>query len=56
MQVEVAKLIEKAGASAIAVHGRTRSQMYEGHAIGQLLKRLKKQFLFLLLEMVILEV
>lgn len=26
--VEVAKLIEKAGASAIAVHGRTRSQMY----------------------------
>ena len=30
--VEVAKLIEKAGASAIAVHGRTRSQMYEGKA------------------------
>ena len=28
--VEVAKLIEKAGASAIAIHGRTRSQMYEG--------------------------
>lgn len=30
--VEIAKLIEKAGASAIAVHGRTRSQMYEGKA------------------------
>ena len=30
--VEVAKLIEKAGASAIAVHGRTRAQMYSGHA------------------------
>lgn len=30
--VEVARLIEKAGASAIAVHGRTRSQMYEGKA------------------------
>lgn len=30
--VEVAKLIEKAGASAIAIHGRTRSQMYEGKA------------------------
>lgn len=30
--VEIAKLIEKAGASAIAVHGRTRSQMYEGQA------------------------
>ena len=30
--VEIAKLIEKAGASAIAIHGRTRSQMYEGKA------------------------
>lgn len=30
--VEIAKLIEKAGASAIAIHGRTRSQMYEGLA------------------------
>ena len=30
--VEVAQLIEKAGASAIAIHGRTRSQMYEGHS------------------------
>ena len=30
--LEVAKLIEKAGASAIAIHGRTRSQMYEGKA------------------------
>lgn len=30
--VENAKMIEKAGASAIAVHGRTRAQMYSGHA------------------------
>ena len=30
--VENAKMIEKAGACAIAVHGRTRSQMYSGHA------------------------
>ena len=30
--VENAKLIEKAGASAIAVHGRTRAQMYSGEA------------------------
>ena len=30
--VEVAKLIEKAGASAITVHGRTRSQFYSGSA------------------------
>lgn len=30
--VENAKMIEKAGACAIAVHGRTRAQMYSGHA------------------------
>lgn len=30
--VENAKMIEKAGACAIAVHGRTRTQMYSGHA------------------------
>lgn len=30
--VENAKIIEKAGACAIAVHGRTRAQMYSGHA------------------------
>lgn len=29
---ENAKMIEKAGACAIAVHGRTRTQMYSGHA------------------------
>lgn len=30
--VEVAKILEQAGASAIAVHGRTRVQMYAGRA------------------------
>lgn len=30
--VEFAKLMEKAGASAIAIHGRTRSQMYAGES------------------------
>ena len=40
--VEVAKLIEKAGASAIAVHGRTRSQMYEGHADWSIIKAVKE--------------
>ena len=30
--VEFAKFIEQAGASAIAVHGRTRAQMYSGRA------------------------
>ena len=30
--VKIAKMIERAGASAIAVHGRTRAQMYSGKA------------------------
>lgn len=40
--VEIAKLIEKAGASAIAVHGRTRSQMYEGQADWSYIKQVKE--------------
>lgn len=40
--VEVAKLIEKAGASAIAIHGRTRSQMYEGKADWDIIGDVKK--------------
>lgn len=30
--VELAKMLEQAGVSAIAVHGRTRAQMYSGQA------------------------
>ena len=30
--VENALAAEKAGAGAVAMHGRTRAQMYEGHA------------------------
>jgi nifR3 family TIM-barrel protein len=37
--VEVAKLIEKAGASAITVHGRTRSQFYSGKANWDYIKK-----------------
>jgi nifR3 family TIM-barrel protein len=40
--VEIAKLIEKAGASAIAVHGRTRAQMYEGKADWNIIKQVKE--------------
>lgn len=40
--VEVAKLIEQAGASAIAIHGRTRAQMYEGKADWNIIKLVKE--------------
>ena len=39
--VENAKLIEKAGASAITVHGRTRSQFYSGKADWSYIKAVK---------------
>jgi nifR3 family TIM-barrel protein len=40
--VEVAKRIEKAGASAITVHARTRSQGYSGHADLDVIKAVKQ--------------
>lgn len=40
--VEVAKKIEKAGASAICVHPRTRSQGYSGKADWSIIKQVKK--------------
>ena len=40
--VEVAKLIEKAGASAIAIHPRTREQGYTGKANWEYIKKVKK--------------
>lgn len=39
--VEVAKIIEKAGASAIAIHPRTREQGYTGNANWNLIKEVK---------------
>ena len=39
--VEVAKLVEKAGASAICVHPRTRSQGYSGKADWSIIKQVK---------------
>ena len=36
--VEVAKVCEKAGASAIAIHARTRSQLYSGKADWNIIK------------------
>lgn len=40
--VEVAKMIEKAGASAIAVHARTRAQGYSGQADWNVIRDVKK--------------
>ena len=40
--VEVAKACEEAGAAAIAVHGRTRDQMYMGHADWEIIARVKE--------------
>ena len=40
--IENAKAIENAGASAIAVHGRTREQMYSGHANWDLIRQVKE--------------
>lgn len=40
--VEFAKVIEQAGASMIAVHGRTRVQMYHGKADRDIIRRVKE--------------
>lgn len=40
--VEIAKICEKAGASAIAVHARTRSQGYSGKADWNIIKEVKE--------------
>lgn len=40
--VEIAKLCEKAGAKAIAVHGRTRVQMYTGEADWETIRQVKE--------------
>ena len=40
--VEFAKIMEQAGAAAIAVHGRTRAQMYSGRADWDIIRDVKK--------------
>lgn len=40
--IEIAKLVEKAGASAITVHSRTRSQGYSGKADWNIIKGVKE--------------
>ena len=40
--IEVAKAIEEAGASAITIHGRTRSEFYSGKADWDIIKKVKQ--------------
>lgn len=40
--VEIAKVIEEAGASAVAVHGRTREQYYSGKADWEIIRQVKE--------------
>ena len=40
--VEAAKRIEKAGASAITIHGRTRSEFYSGNADWDIIRQVKE--------------
>lgn len=40
--VEVAKICQQAGADALCVHGRTRSQMYEGKADWDIIRQVKE--------------
>lgn len=40
--VEIAKIVESAGAAAVAVHGRTREQYYSGEADWEIIRRVKE--------------
>ncbi|MGN0678124.1 MAG: tRNA dihydrouridine synthase DusB [Oscillospiraceae bacterium] len=40
--VEIAKIAEKSGAAAVAVHGRTRSQLYAGEADWDIIRAVKQ--------------
>ena len=39
---EVARIAEEAGAAAVAVHGRTREEYYQGHADWEVIRRVKE--------------
>ena len=40
--VEIAKIVEEAGAAAVAVHGRTREQYYSGQADWDIIRQVKE--------------
>lgn len=39
---QIAKIVEEAGASAIAIHGRTREEYYSGHVDLDIIKKVKE--------------
>lgn len=39
---EIARIVEDAGAAAVAVHGRTREEYYQGHADWSVIRRVKE--------------
>ncbi|MCM1203711.1 MAG: tRNA dihydrouridine synthase DusB [Bacteroidales bacterium] len=40
--VEIAKIVEESGGSAVAVHGRLRSEYYSGHADWEIIRQVKE--------------
>ena len=42
--VEIAKIIEEAGASAVAVHGRTRNSIIPEKQTGEIIRQVKEAF------------
>lgn len=44
--VELAQIAEQSGAAAVAVHGRTREEMYSGHADWDCIRRVKRRCTF----------
>ena len=49
--VKNAQAVERAGGKAVALHGRTRVQMYEGKANWDIIREVKKSLTFRLLGM-----
>jgi len=41
--VEIARNVERAGAKALAVHGRTRTQLYQGEANWDIIREIKRE-------------
>ena len=47
--IENARAVERAGGQAVALHGRTRVQMYEGTANWDIMKEVKQLYSFIVI-------